>query len=284
MPPHECTFCHAALSTAKMLRRHQETAQYCLAIQGKDKEISTLVSQNVCTNCKGTYSTKSNLRRHEAKCTVVQTSQNINNGTIINNTIGTQVNQVNINVTPSRPFTMADLTKEYIIARLAPVLTKEIVKAGLGAITELIVDVLLQKDGKYCYYCTNKRDKKFTMLIDHDGQVIHEKDPNAQCLRGIISIPLQRLVGELASKHEERRLQTTFLDVKELKRDGADFSVALASTLPADSDGVPESMKRIMDDVENDPEALELEEKARELEKRWKRKKIEEDYPWIASR
>jgi hypothetical protein len=188
---------------------------------------------------------------------------------------------MNVNVTPAKPFTMADLTKEYIVATLAPVLTKEIARAGMGAITELLVDVLLQKDGKYCYYCTNKRDKKFTMIIDHDGQIIHEKDPNAQCLRGMISIPLQRIVGELVSKHEEKRLHSTFADVKELKRDGSTFSVALASTLPADSDGVPESMKRIMEDAENDPEALELEEKAKEIERRWKKKQMVEEYPWM---
>ncbi len=212
--------------------------------------------------------------RHEKTCGAVVQSVGINNGTIINQT-------VNINVTPARPFTMADLTKEYILTRLAPVLTKEIVKAGMGAITELIVDVLLQKDGKYCYYCTNKRDKKFTMLIDHEGQVIHEKDPNAQCLRSILCIPLQRLVGELAVKHEEERVSSAFNEIVELKRDGGTFSCALASILPADEDGIPESMKKRIEEAENDPEALELERMGMAIQKKAAQRKIREENPWI---
>ncbi len=280
--PYVCEFCHTSISSTRHLKAHQTSAQYCLAIQGKDKEIKTIEQKNTCVQCNSSYSTKSSLNRHMTKCTVTQTAQNINNGIIINN-IGTQNNTVNINMAPSKPFTMADLTKEYIIATLAPVLTKEIVRSGMGAITELIVDVLLQKDGKYCYYCTNKRDKKFTMLIDHEGQIIHEKDSNAQCLRSIICIPLQRLVGELISKHDERKMQNTFEEVKEIKRDGSCFSVALASTLPADADGIPASMKRIIENVENDPEALELEKKAKDMEMRWRRKRIEQENPWIIS-
>ncbi len=207
----------------------------------------------------------------------------MNNGTIINigtNTVNNTIN-MNVNITPSRPFTMKDLTKDYIIATLAPVLTKEIIRSGMGAITELIVDVLLQKDGKYCYYCTNKRDKKFTMLIDHEGQVIHEKDPNAQCLRSILCIPLQKLVGEIASRNEEKKVISAVGEISELKRDGAAFSVALASILPADPDGIPESMKKMIEDAENDPEAEALEEQRRKLFQRMKKKEILAANPWL---
>ncbi len=202
-----------------------------------------------------------------------------NHGTI--NIDASTNNTININVTPARPFAMADLTKDYILTTLAPVLTKEIVKAGMGAITELIVDVLLQKDGKYCYYCTNKRDKKFTMLIDHDGQVIPEKDPNAQCLRSILCIPLQRLVGELAVRNEEKKVSSIFNEMIELKRDGGTFNCALASILPADAEGIPDSMKKRIEEAENDPEALEMERLNIEIQRKAIQKRIKEENPWI---
>ncbi len=278
---HECEFCHTILSTKQKLIVHQNTAQYCLSARGKDEEVKEIARQNICRHCSGSYSTKGNLNRHMKSCGVTNNTFNAQvntfNGPVTNNLTQT----ININVAPSKPFTMADLSKEYILATLAPVLTKEIVKAGMGAITELIVDILLQKDGKYCYYCTNKRDKKFTMLIDHEGQIIHEKDPNAQCLRSILCIPLQRLVGELAVKHEEKRVSSAFKEIVELRRDGGAFSSALASILPANAEGIPESMKKRIEEAENDPEMVELERMGIEIQKRANQKRIRDENPWI---
>ncbi len=268
MPIYTCQFCHETFTRKLNLDRHQRTTSYCLALQGKNQKAYK------CEHCGGSYTRQDSLTKHQKTCGVSAVNMT-NTGVIINHldTLNQTINQtvnMNVNITPARPFTMKDLTKDYILTRLAPVLTKEIIKSGMGAITELIVDVLLQKDGKYCYYCTNKRDKKFTMLIDHEGQVIHERDPNAQCLRSILCIPLQKLVGEIASKHEEKKVVAAVGEISELRRDGGAFSVALASILPADSDGVPESMKRMIEDAENDPEAVELEEQRRKLMQRMK--------------
>ncbi len=275
MPYRECKFCHETFSVQKSLDRHQSTAAYCLSLQGKTQET------HECKKCSAMFTRKDSMVRHERTCGVLIQTTNFH-GPVNQVHIG-DVNNINmtVNVTPARPFTMKDLTKDYILNRLAPVLTKEIIKSGMGAITELIVDVLLQKDGKYCYYCTNKRDKKFTMLIDHEGQVIHEKDPNAQCLRSILCIPLQKLVGEIASKNAEKKVIAAVGDISELRRDGGAFSVALASILPADSDGIPESMKQMIEDAENDPEAEVLEEQRKNLVKRMKQKELLAANPWL---
>lgn len=192
---HICQFCKSSLSSKQKLKIHQETAQYCLNIQGKFGEVEKIQEANKCANCKQSYSDKYNLKRHMKTCII--------NNLVVNNTINNisccTINQTvnnNITINTSKPFTMTDLTREYILERLTPVITKEIVKAGISAITELVVEVLLQKDGKYCYYCTDKSRKKFVMLIDHEGQLIEQKDPNAQCLRSVLIIPLQTIITD----------------------------------------------------------------------------------------
>ena len=188
---------------------------------------------------------------------------------------------INQTITPAKRFTMSDLTPSYITERLTPVITKEICKSGIGAITELMVEVLLQKDGKYCYYCSDKSRKKFMMLIDHEGKVIEEKDPNAQCLRSIISIPLEEIVSEIAKKHSIKSIQKTYKEVSELKRDGQEFSTALASVLPCDADGIPESMKAQIEAANDVAKIRMLEDRRRDIKTNLIKKEASEDCPYV---
>lgn len=278
---YNCQFCNSSLSSKQKLKNHQETAQYCLKIQGKSQELVKIQEANRCPGCNQSYSDKYNLKRHMKTCE----SCEINNLTInntVNNLTGCTINQTinNITINTSKPFTMSDLTREYILERLTPVITKEIVKAGMAAITELIVEVLLQKDGKYCYYCTDKSRKKFVMVIDHQGQIIEEKDPNAQCLRSVLTIPLQTLVASVASKHDLKSIQETYNNVVELKRDGSVFNTTLASALPCDPDGVPECMKARIEAETSDIKALQhLEDMDKLIKKKQTLKKARELCP-----
>lgn len=258
--PHTCEFCHASFSRKNSLIRHQKTTRFCIELQAK-KGIVIEPEKFDCCDCGASFTHNSSLKRHQNNsCTKinVQTSNIFQDKSTMNvtnnNTTITNNNTININI--SKPLTMGDLTKDYIIARLTPVLTKEIIKAGISAITELVVDVLLQKDGKYCYYCSDKSRKKFIMLIDHEGNTIEQRDANAQCLRNILTVPLSTIVGSVAAKDFNKKIAETYESVKDLSKDGADLINTLASTLPNDSDGIPECMRSRIEEAKNDTEGL----------------------------
>ena len=166
--PYVCEYCNQCFYSQANLRRHKTTAIYCLDIQNKTCAIAKVVDFKC--KCGSHFTRKDNLDRHEKICiTITQNNPIINNAPIAVQNITNITNNITINNAQS--FTMATLTKDYIIETLTPLITKEIAKQGIGAITEIIVDMLMQKDGKYCYYCTDKSRKQFRMLIDHEGQI-----------------------------------------------------------------------------------------------------------------
>jgi hypothetical protein len=172
--PVECEHCGEMLATRSGLTVHQNSALYCVQIQTR-KGLKVNIEQYECT-CGEVFTRKSNLTRHRGRCsrnkhppeskhdaaTVdrnVMDSKVDNNG-IININNGT-VNNITVNI---QPFTINHLTTDRIISTLTPVITKEVMKAGIGPIVEAVIEVLLKNDGRYCYWCTDKSRKQFKML------------------------------------------------------------------------------------------------------------------------
>ncbi len=60
-----CKYCKINFNHKRSLYRHQQTAQYCLRIQGKISEIEGMLNENKCQNCDKRFSRKENLFRHE---------------------------------------------------------------------------------------------------------------------------------------------------------------------------------------------------------------------------
>lgn len=265
--PIECEHCGEIFTTRSSLSVHQNSALYCVRIQTQ-KGLEVHVEQYECA-CGEVFTRKSNLTRHRNRCsrnrqvagiehdenhatTVIDSkiidSKVDNNGTInINN--GT-VNNITVNI---QPFTINHLTTDRIISTLTPVITKEVIKAGIGPIVEAVIEVLLKNDGRYCYWCTDKSRKQFKMLFDSDGKPIIRDDPNAKNLRTILSIPLQLILGPyVTDRKSSKSLKETFNEVSSLKVDGAGFITALASALPKSPDGdIDELMRRVENDEKN---------------------------------
>lgn len=292
MPHHPCEYCETVLSSSQNLTLHQSSAQYCIEIQ-RSKGIITEFICYVC-ECGSSHSQKSNFKRHQKTCKnrnkLSNMDQNISHGQGISQNIGQNIgqtinqtiNQTNIDQSSNiytvnntiKAFTIQDLTNEYIIAKLTPVITKEICKSGIGAITEIIVQTLLQRDGKYCYYCTNSSKKKFAMLIDHEGRVIENNDPNALYLRSILSIPLMEIVGIVVEKNTTEKTVQTHEDIENLDIDGKTFTCALAATLPNSPEGMHEALKEIFE-KSKDPEArMRLHQKRLELKLKYKKDEL----------
>ena len=63
-----CTYCHAKFVNIHTLNNHQNTAKYCLSIQGKNN------TNFECHYCKKVLSSKQNLDNHINKCETIQES------------------------------------------------------------------------------------------------------------------------------------------------------------------------------------------------------------------
>ena len=180
----ECEYCHAIIAFKKNLKAHQETVQHCLKIQGKIEEAKKLSEINKCPGCNSCYSTKSNLKQHMKNCNI-----NVNNNSTAIN-IGNNSNIINSNIINSNlnlhfhGFTFNDLTPEYIENTLRPVITRAIVESGLSKITEVIVDKLLQPDGKPIYCCSDRSRKVLKMLTTDDtGQIVEPIRVLIKCVK-----------------------------------------------------------------------------------------------------
>lgn len=68
MVDYTCQYCNHTFATKVIMLQHQKRTQYCLKIQGKDKNLYTC-------KCQKQYTTKSSLNRHKAKCPTVIAQQ-----------------------------------------------------------------------------------------------------------------------------------------------------------------------------------------------------------------
>jgi len=267
----KCEYCEENFSTNRSLKVHQKSAQYCLQIQ-IDRGLKPEKEEYKC-DCGHVFALKWNFTRHKAKCNFDSKNEEPNQTIIINETVnitnninnGT-INNIHVDI---HPFTIDRLTSEYIIAKLTPVITKEAMKAGVGHITELIIELLLKNDGKYCYWCTDKSRKQFKMLINSDGEVSVKDDPNAFNLRSIMSFPLKFITLPFAAdKKAGKSTINTYNELQNIKLSGDSFVSSLISGLPKIPDGINSQLTARADLETSDPEKL---EQICQLEKQLKR-------------
>ena len=257
----KCEYCGEYFSTSRSLKLHQKSAQYCLQIQ-RNKGLKPEYEEHRC-DCGHIFSLRGNLVQHRKKCKFITEKEEskqtviINNGTVninTNNTINNTTNNILIDV---HPFTVDKLTSEYIVSKLTPVITKEVMKAGINPITELIIELLLKNDGKYCYWCTDKSRKQFKMLINSDGEVSVKDDPNAFSLRTIISFPLKLITLPFAADTTVgKSTLETYNEIQNIKLQGSSFMTALASALPKTPDGIDSQIIARAELEASDPEKL----------------------------
>lgn len=256
---YDCEYCGKSFSAKRSLNHHQATASYCLELQqGKGLKVSK--PEHKCS-CGSIFTQKSNLKRHEAKCSVNirdQTAHSIvnYNGPVTNNNIQ---NNINVNVT----YTMGSLTPEHIIATLKPLITMQTLKDGMSALTDIIIDVLLQKDGKYMYCCTDRSRKQFKMLLNHKGEVVEKPDSDAFAIRRVLHAPLCDLVNCLTEGVKDKAVVGTAGLVQTLKSDGKKFTDELAIKLPNNCDGVPDELIELFEN--SDRFALEQQERQQKI-------------------
>lgn len=234
-----CKYCGTSLSSKRCLNLHENTASYCLEIQRK-KGLEVAVSEFKC-KCGSKFTQKSSLKRHQEKCE--NNVSQVNNECQVYNA-GRDVNiqqNYNINVT----YTMGNLTPEFIMKTLKPVLTLKVLQGGMSALTDIIIDVLLQRDGKYIYYCTDRSRKEFKMLINHMGEVVEKADPEAFAMRRVLHAPLCNLVSDMKLDDSDKLIKTTFEEVKNLQTDGKKFTSDISVKLPKEPDAVPDELAEL---------------------------------------
>jgi hypothetical protein len=179
-----CEYCNQEFTKKRALDLHQKTAKYCIELQ-RTKGLSVIDVDIFKCECGEEYTRKSSLKRHQKSCslakegTIVKMVNNIDKS-IVNhcdiNIVGDHnsfINSnntfnINNNITMPSTFTIHDLTDDWIVSKLTSVISQEIIKKGIEAITELIVQVVLNRNGQYCYWCTDKSRQKFRMMINHE--------------------------------------------------------------------------------------------------------------------
>lgn len=241
-----CAFCGAMLASTKTLNYHQETNRSCLKIQGING------SRHCCSACGSCYSQKSAMNRHKKTCDKhilisahhAETINITQNHNTVNN-IQNNNNTVNISI-----YSMSSLTPDYIVKMLQPVITKSLMQAGIGAVTEIVVSTLLQKDGKYIYYCADRSRSKFMMLINHNGEVIEEQDPEAARLRSMIVGPLLEVAIPVAAQNAtDQSIQETLEGVTDIEERPKIFTNKITSCLASSSDSKSDILSQIIEDA-----------------------------------
>jgi hypothetical protein len=270
----ECQYCLNIFSSNKNLKIHQNRALYCLKIQGKENIIKINREKNKCISCGHKFSTKFNLNKHTKICNIT-----INADTIVNQNIAQQNinNNININLPPT--FTISDLTPAYIEKTLKPLITQAVLEAGMSSLTEVISDGLLQKDGQYCYYSADRSRKKFMMLVNNNGIIEEQSDPESFNLRSLICKPLYKISLPISNINLlNNEIEDTVNKVKNLNgSDGNEFKNELNNILPPTSQGFnPLLRENIMLAMKNDEDtnrlAIEIDLKREKLKKQGKMK------------
>lgn len=298
--PYRCQYCNQEFTRKNNLHTHQKTTFYCLQLQGKNHIVDNIRTEHICSTCDQSFSNKSNLRYHIKKFHTNTNSENIiqsnntdNNHSFNNNITNIDTLNVTINNNTTKQFTLSDLTPTLITSLLKPVITKKVLSEGMPSVTNVIIDVLLQRDGKYCYYCTDKSRKVFKMLLNQEGEVIESVDPNATHIRTLITQPLRKIVGDIENiqnkndpikktKEEltkEELYNLTCREIINLRNEAESFKTAMANNLPPSSDGLhpaaraqQEAFEKYYEELEKQ---IEKDEKKRELEKK---RKIQLEY------
>lgn len=229
-----CNYCKTEFTAKRSLSRHINTAKFCLDIQ-KSQGIDINIETYKC-NCGYECTVKDNFNRHQKKCNHILNQVLGNNNNITNNTINNTINSNNTyNVTQNITFnySLSNLTTKSITAILKPLLTRDIIELGMPAITDIVIDEILQKDGQLCYRCTDRSRKKFMMLVDDKGTIIEKIDSQANTLRNIIHLPLIVLTDKYIND-DNHDVKNTAKQILELNRDGKEFINELSYKLPSE--------------------------------------------------
>jgi hypothetical protein len=176
------------------------------------------------------------------------------------------VNNITLNT-----YSITDLTLETMYDALKPVINSQILVQGIGALTELIIDILLQKDGKYIYCCTDRSRKAFKMILNHQGNLIENRDPGAYCIRRLLYQPLNKLIAPIAITDDRKEVQNVYSEIKNLVTDGSGMTNALALSLPSSCEGIPEELLTLIN--ENDEKCKEVREEIIQIEETHNKKK-----------
>ena len=260
----ECEYCGSKLTRRSNLVNHQKYTSYCVKIQkGKQRLINNKSYR--CKICDRLYYSKSGFYKHSQVCSrkerfqktsandVSNLTKNINNihntNTIVN---GNNINNINNNISVQfNNYTINNLTYDLIVNTLTPLITKAVIEAGMYAITEVIISSLLQKDGKYIYYCTDRSRKKFKMLIDQNGEVIEKADPDAYLLRCMLYGPLRQIVLPLITTENSVEDNVNNLNTS----NSSTFQNDLSTLLPNSVEGVhPVILQNILDSYKKSAE------------------------------
>lgn len=294
--PYICEFCNKELSSKHSMNIHNATAKYCIDLRkAKGINVSNMETNFSCP-CGKKYTRNWSLHRHQINCNIAKkslnneedsnedknsksisipsvnivnnednknNSSNINNGTINTNSNNTNINTNSNNTTNNiinintNLFTMENLTQDWIVEKLTPVLTQAVLKQGINAVVELIIQVVLNRDGHYCYWCTDRSRQKFRMLLNHDGEAISKEDPDSRSLRSLITIPLLMVINPLMppinynkTPTKLDRIYNSFKNLDSTTSD--DFNKSLARKLPNNSDmekKIEKGMQRIEENI-----------------------------------
>ena len=71
MKTHKCDYCNNMFASKQNLKSHQNTAKYCLKLQGNN-----IINTFVCEYCNMNFTQKANLDRHRSSCTSREVAQN----------------------------------------------------------------------------------------------------------------------------------------------------------------------------------------------------------------
>lgn len=240
-----CDFCGTEFNKKNNLIGHLKTALYCLDIQ-KKKGLNIDIISHKC-KCEKIFSTKTNLNKHMKICKISQ-SANINSDTTntkINNDLpDTMKNDIDT------VFTISDINPESIGSVLKPVITKKSLSEGITVVINIIINVLLQRNNKYCYYCTDRSRKIFKMLVRQGEKIVEQVDANVIYVRALIIQPLFEILHDIEktqNKNEdiynEEIYKITCQEIINLKNDAKLFKNILSNILPASYEGIYQGIK-----------------------------------------
>lgn len=276
----ECEYCNAKFSSNKSLKKHKLTAQYCLKRQGKQDEIDKILRSNQCPECKACFSCKDALKKHLILCSSNAIIQNTN---IINNTQNnTQNNTLNIGqviVNVNFGETLSSLTPQSIAEKLIPLLTNEVVKDGVGKMTEIAaINCFVNEKGNWMLRSADVSRNKLELRYDEKDEPDYGCEKTTQLLRPPFLTASMRAVEET----EEDEAKTTLNVVRNLNKDNKPVRDALFKNIPKNFESLDASFQKAIDVAEAEVERKLMLRDAKEKKERSK-KRIERLSKWIVT-